>query len=88
MRVNDLYSSPNIVWVMKSRRMRWAGHVVCMGEKRGIYRILVGTPEGKIPLGRPRCRWNDNIRCIFKKQDLRVWNGSSWPRIGTSGRRL
>ena len=60
--LNDLYSSPNIVRVTKSRRMRWAGHVACMGEERGVYRLLVGKPEGKRPLGRPRRRWVDNIR--------------------------
>jgi len=60
--LNDLYSSPNIVWVIKSRRMRWAGHVARMGEERGAYRFLVGKPEGKRPLGRPRRRWVDNIR--------------------------
>ena len=54
--LNDLYSSPNIVQVIKSRRMRWAGHVACMGEKRGIYRVEVGKPEGKIPLRRTRSR--------------------------------
>ena len=59
--LNDMYCSPNIVRVTKSRRMRWAGHVVCMGERRGIYRVLVGRPEGKTPFGRPRCRWEDNI---------------------------
>jgi len=59
---NDLYSSPNIVRVMKSRRMRWAGHVARMGEERVVYRVLVGKLEGKRPLGRPRCRWVDNIR--------------------------
>ena len=59
---NAPYSSPNIVRVIKSRRMRWAGHVAHMGERRGIYRILVGKPKGKIPLGRPRCRWEDNIK--------------------------
>ena len=48
--------------VMKSRRMRWPGHVACMGEERGVYRVLVGKPEGKRPLGRPRRRWVDNIR--------------------------
>jgi len=57
--VNDLYSSPNIVRVIKSRRMRWAGHVARMGEERGMYRILVGKPEGRRPLGRPRRRWAD-----------------------------
>ena len=60
--LNDLYSSPNIVRVIKSRRMRWAGHVARMGEERGVYRVLVGKPEGKRPLGRPRRGWVDNIR--------------------------
>ena len=60
--LNDLYSSPNIVRVIKSRRMRWAGHVACMGEDMGVYRVLVGKPEGKRPLGRPRRRRVDNIR--------------------------
>ena len=56
------YSSPNIVGVIKSRRMRWAGHVARMGEERGAYRVLLGKPDGKRPLGRPRRRWVDNIR--------------------------
>jgi hypothetical protein len=60
--LNDLYSSPTIVQVIKSRRMRWVGHVACMGEERGVYRVLVGKPEGKRPLGRPGYRWADNIR--------------------------
>ena len=60
--LNDLYSSPNIAWVIKSRRMRRAGHVARMGEERGVYRVLVGKPEGRRPLGRPRHRWVDNIR--------------------------
>ena len=60
--LNDLYSSPNIVWVIKSRRMRWAGHVAHMGEERGVYRVLMGKPEGRRPLARPRRRWVDNIR--------------------------
>ena len=60
--LNDLYSLPNIVRVVKSRRMRWAGHVVRMGEDRGVHRVLVGKPEGKRPLGRPRRRWEDNIK--------------------------
>jgi len=58
----DLYSSTNIVPVIKSRRMRWAGHVACMGEERGVYRVLMGKPEGKRPLGRPGRRWVLNIR--------------------------
>ena len=60
--LNDLYSSPNIVRVIKSRRMRWSGHVALMGEERGVYRVFVGKPEGKRPLGRPRLRWVNNIR--------------------------
>ena len=60
--LNDLYSSPNIVRVIKSRRMRWAGHVARMGEECGVYRVLVGKPEGSRPLGRPSRRWVDNIR--------------------------
>jgi len=56
--LNNLYSSPNIVRVI-SRRMRWTGHVVFMGERRAIYRVLVGKPEGKRPLGRPKRRWED-----------------------------
>jgi hypothetical protein len=61
-KLNDLYSSPNIMRVIKSRRMRCAGHVAHMGEERGVYRVLVGKPEGRRPLGRPRRRWVDNIR--------------------------
>jgi len=60
--LNDPYFSPSIVWVIKSRRMRRAGHVARMGERRGVYRVLVGKPEGKRPLGRPRRRWEDNIK--------------------------
>jgi hypothetical protein len=60
--LNDLYCSPNIVRVMKSRRMRWAGHVAHMREMRGVYRGLVGKLEGKRALGRPRHRWEDNIK--------------------------
>ena len=68
--LNDLYSLPNIVRVVKSRRMRWAGHVARMGEDRGVQRVLVGKPEGKRPLGRPRRRWKDNI-----KKDLQEVGG-------------
>ena len=60
--LNDLYSSPNIVRVIKSRRMRWAGHVARMDEERGVHKVLVGKPEVKRPLGRPRRRWVDTIR--------------------------
>jgi len=61
-KLNVLYSSLNIVRVVKSRRMRWAEHVARMGEGRGVYRVLVGRPEGKRALGRPRRRWEDNIK--------------------------
>ena len=69
--LSDLHSLPNIVRVVKSRRMRWAGHVVRMAEGRGVQRVLVGKPEGKRPLGRPRHRWEDNI-----KTDLQEVGGS------------
>jgi hypothetical protein len=60
--LRDLYSSPSIIRIIKSRRMRWAGHVARIGEKRNAYRLLVGNPEEKRPLGRPRRRWVDNIK--------------------------
>ena len=62
-----MYCSPNIVWVIKYRRMRWAGHVAHTGKRRGIYRVFVGKPEGKRPLARPRCRWEDNIKMDIQK---------------------
>ena len=67
--LNDLYCSPNIAGVIKSRRMRWAGHVACMGERRGVRvcRVLVRKTEGKLPFGRPRCRWEDNIKMDFQE---------------------
>jgi hypothetical protein len=73
--LHNLYSSPNIIRMIKSRRMRWAGHVARMEAPRTAYRILVGKAEGKRPLGRPRRRWVDNI-----KIDLReiVWDGMDW----------
>jgi hypothetical protein len=83
--LHSLYSSPNIVRVIKSRRMSWAGHVARMGEGRGVYKVLVGRPEGKRPLGRPRRRWEDNIKmelrdigidrvnCIRLAQDRVQW---------------
>jgi hypothetical protein len=75
--LHTLYSSPSIIRIIKSRRMRWAGHVARMGEKRNIYRLLVGKPEGKKPLGRPRHRWIDNI-----KMDLLEIGVSVVDRIG------
>jgi hypothetical protein len=68
--LHDLYSSPTIVRVIKTRRMRWAGHVAQMREGRGVYRDLVGKPEGKRPLGRPRRRWRIILRWIFWKWDV------------------
>jgi len=65
--LNDLYCSPNIVWVTKPRRMGWAGYATHMGERRGVYRVLVGKREGKGPLGRPRRRWEDNIKMDLQK---------------------
>ena len=81
--LNDLYCSSNIVRVIKSSRMKWAGHVARMGKRRGVYRVLVGKPEGKKQLGRPRRRWEDNIKMDLQEWVMRVWNGSSWLRIGT-----
>ena len=72
--------------VIKSRRMRWAGHVARMGEGRGVYRVLVWKPEGRTPLGRPRRRRKDNIRMDL--WEVGVWTGWSWLRIGTGGVRL
>ena len=65
--LNDPYSSPDIFRVIKSRRMRWAGHVAHMVERRGLYRVLVGKPEGRRPLGRPRRRCEDNIKMVLQE---------------------
>jgi len=85
--LNDLYSSPNIVRVIKLN-MRWAGHVARMGDMGGAYGVLVGKTEGKRPLGRPRCRWEENIKMVFRKWDGEVWTRLIWLRIGTGGGRL
>jgi hypothetical protein len=71
--------------MIKSRRMRWAEHVARMGEKRNAYRILVGNPEEKSPLGRPRRRWVNNINMDLREIGWNVEIGSIWLRIGTSG---
>jgi hypothetical protein len=73
--LNDLYASPNIIRVIKLRRIRWAGRVARIGARRVAYRVLVGKPEGERPLGRPRHRWDVNI-----KMDLQevVWRGMDW----------
>jgi hypothetical protein len=68
---SDLYSSPNTVRVIKSIRIRWAEHIARMGERRGVHRVLVGTPEGKRPLRRPRRRWHDNIKMGIQEVGLR-----------------
>ena len=83
--LNDLYSSPNIVWVIKSRRMRWDGHVACMDEERVVYRVLVGKSEGRRPLGRPRRRRVNNIRMNLQKVGCGY---TDWPRTETGGGRL
>ena len=87
--VNDLYSSPNTVRVRKLRRMRWAGHVICMGERRGIYKVLVGKPKGETDHledtskdGRIILRW------IFRKWYGGTWTLLIWFRIGAAGRHL
>jgi hypothetical protein len=85
---SNLYSSLNTVRVIKSRRMRWARDVARMGDGRGAYRVLVGKPEGRRPLGRPRRRWEDNIRMDLREVGCGVWTGWSWLRIGTGGVRL
>ena len=83
--LSDLYSLPNIVRVVESRRMSWAGHVARMGEGRGVHRVLVGKPEGKKPLGRPRLRWEDNI-----KMDLQEVGGvcGDWMELAQDRDRL
>jgi hypothetical protein len=84
--MENLYCSPSIIRIIKSRRMRWTGHVARMGKKRNAYKILAGKPEGKRPLGRPRRRWEDNIRMDLRERyDGVVWTRSIWLRIGTSG---
>ena len=75
--LRDLYSLPKSVRVVKSRRMRWAGHVARMGEGRGVHRVLVGKPEGKRPLGRPRRRWEYNIKMDLRK----VGGGGAWMEL-------
>jgi hypothetical protein len=83
--LNDLYSSLNIVWVIKSRRMRWARLVARMGERRCVHRILVGRPEGRRPLGDPSVDRRIILKWIFEKWDGWTLTGFSWLRIGTGG---
>jgi hypothetical protein len=86
--LRDLYSSPSIIRIIKPRRMRWAGHVARMREKRNAYRLLVGKPEGKRPLGRPRRRWWIILGWILEWWDGVMWAGLGWLRIGTGGELL
>jgi hypothetical protein len=76
--LHNLYSSPNIVRVIKSRKLRWARHVARMGEGRGVYRVLFGKPEGKRPLERTRRRWDDNIK--LDPREIRI-DGVNWTRL-------
>jgi hypothetical protein len=80
--LHNLYSLPSIIRIIMSRRIGWAGHVAQMGEKRNVYRLLVGKPEGKRPLGRPRHRWIDNIKMDLLEIGLNVvdWIGLAQDR--------
>jgi hypothetical protein len=82
---NDLHSSHNIVRVIKSIRMVWAGHVARMGERRGIYRVSVGKQRRERPLGRPGCRWEDKIKMDLQEVGCGVWTRSTLLRLGTGG---
>jgi hypothetical protein len=86
--LSDLYSSPNIILVIKSPILRFAGHVECMGARRGAYRDLVRKPEGKRPLGSPRCRWEENIKMDLQEVEREAWNVLIWLRIGKDGELL
>jgi len=83
--LNDLYSSPSIVRVIKSKRMRWAWHVACMGERRGVYRVLEVKPEGKRPLEDPEVDWRRILRWFFRYLNVKAWTESSWHRIEKGG---
>jgi hypothetical protein len=82
--LQNLYSSPSIIRIIKSRRMRWVGHMARMGEKRNVYRLLVGKPEGKRPLERPRHKWIDNVKMDLLDIGLNVvdWIGLAQDRYG------
>jgi hypothetical protein len=83
--LHGLYISPSIIRIIQSRSMRWVGHVARMGERRKVYRLLVGKPGGRRPLGRPRRRWLDNIRMDFVEVG---WGEVDWLRVGTGGELL
>jgi hypothetical protein len=82
--LHNLYSSPDIISQVNSRRMRWAGHVARMGEERKMYKVLVGKPEGKRLLGRPRRRWEGGSEWILGRLAGRMWSGFDWLRLGIS----
>jgi hypothetical protein len=86
-KLHSLYSSPSRIRMIKPRRLRWAGHVERMGEMRNAYRMLVRKAEGKVPLGRPRHRWVDNIKMDRREIGLdgMAWIGLIWLRMGTNG---
>ena len=87
--LNDLYFSSSIIWVIKWRRMRWGvRHVAHTGERRCVYGVLVGKPEGRRPLGRHRCRCEDDIKMGLKIVGCGAWTGLIWRRIGTGGGHL
>jgi hypothetical protein len=83
--LHNLYSSPDIIRQIKSRRMSWAGHVASMAGGRNVYRVLVGEPEGKRLLERPRRGWEDGIGVNLREIGWGVWSGCTWLRIGTVG---
>jgi hypothetical protein len=83
-----LYSSPNIIRQVKSRRMRLAGHVARMAEERKLYKVLGEKPEETRPLGRPRCRWKNGMKMDLREIGLGVWIGFIWLRIGAVGELL
>jgi len=83
--LNGLYCSPNIVWLIKLRKIRWTGHVASMGDRNSAYSVLVGKPEGKRPFGRPRHRWEDKINMDLQEVGWEAWTGLMWLRIGTGG---
>jgi hypothetical protein len=86
--LHNLYSSPDITRQIKSRRMRWAGHVARMGAGSNVYTVLVGKPEGKVLLKKSRRRWEDVIRMDLGETGWGVWSGFTWLRIWTGGRVL
>ena len=86
--LNDSYCSPDIGQVIKARRMRWAGPVTLMGERRGLYRVLVGKIEEKRPLGRKGLDGKILLRWIFRNWDVTAWTGSIWLKIRTGDRLL